>query len=329
MINKFHIDEGWSQLLEYVELVPAQVLRQANLAEDSFSRKHASLTTEEYFRLWHVIEKALGNQVFPLQTVKIMFEGAFIPPVFATLCCNNFAQALQRLNEFKPLCGPMRLQIDVQEKRTTVYPALFDAIHELPQSMALAELIFVTLVGRKGLSESITPVSITVPKKIDSLESYTDFFGISPILGEKLSISFTKADLDKPFVSRDATLLESYTADFRQRISQLQSDAGFASKVRSVLLELLPSGVSSALAVATRLAVSTRTLQRRLQQENTNFQNELGQTRIGLAKYYLSQTLIPNQQIGFLLGFTDPNSFYRLFQSTLGMTPEVYRQSQP
>ena len=205
MINKFHIDEGWSQLLEYMELAPAQVLRQASLAEDSFSRKHASLTTEEYFRLWHVIEESLGNQVFPLQTIKIMFEGAFIPPVFATLCCTNFAQALQRLNEFKPLCGPMRLHIDEQKKQTTVYPALFDAIHELPPSMALAELIFVTLVGRKGLGESITPVSVTVPSKISCLESYTEFFGVTPTLGEKLSISFSKTDLDKPFVSRNAT----------------------------------------------------------------------------------------------------------------------------
>ena len=123
-------------------------------------------------------------------------------------------------------------------------------------------------------------------------------------------------------------LLESYSAEFRERISQLQDDAGVASQVRGVLLELLPSGVSSTLAVANRLAVSTRTLQRRLQEENTNFQNELEKTRIGLAKHYLSQTLIPNQQIGFLLGFTDSNSFYRVFQSTLGMTPETYRQSQ-
>jgi AraC-like DNA-binding protein len=311
-----------------MELVPAQVLQQANLAEDTFSRQQASLTTEEYFRLWHVIEEALGSQIFPLQAIKAMFEGEYIPPIFATLCCTNFAQALQRLNEFKPLCGPMRLQIDVQDKQTTVYPALFDAIHKLPQSMALAELLVVTLVARKGLGELITPINITMPRKIDSLETYADFFGITPTLGEKLSISFSKADMERPFVSRDDILFESYTADFRERISLLQNDVGFASQVRGILLELLPSGVSSTVAVANRLAVSTRTLQRRLQQENTNFQNELGQTRIGLAKHYLSQTLIPNQQIGFLLGFTDPNSFYRLFQSTLGLTPEAYRQSK-
>ena len=329
MINKFYIDDSWSQLIEMMGLIPAQVLNQANLAEDVFSRQHASLNTEEYFRLWHVIEEALDSRLFPLQAIQCMFEGAFIPPVFASLCCANFSQALQRVNEFKPLCGPMRLHIKEDSKQTTVYPALFDALNKLPQSMAVAELIFVTIVGRKGSGKSIKPIQLTIPGKLDNLASFANFFGVTPEMGEKLSISFSKADMDLPFISRNAVLLEAYTKDFRLKLNELQSEAAFSSQVRSELLELLPTGISSVLAVASRLTVSTRTLQRRLQQENTNFQNELLQTRIGLAKHYLSQTLIPNQQIGFLLGFTDANSFYRVFQSTLSMTPEAYRQSKP
>ena len=51
-------------------------------------------------------------------------------------------------------------------------------------------------------------------------------------------------------------------------------------------MALLPSGKSSLDAVALHLAVSQRTSQRRLQDENTNFRMVLLETRQRLAKYY-------------------------------------------
>ncbi|RMF44769.1 MAG: AraC family transcriptional regulator, partial [Deltaproteobacteria bacterium] len=106
---------------------------------------------------------------------------------------------------------------------------------------------------------------------------------------------------------------------------ELDAEASFASKVRSALLELLPSGQRSAEAVAKRLAVSKRTLQRRLADEATTFQIELNQVREQLARHYLANTDLPGAQISFLLGFEDPNSFVRAFHAWTGQTPERLR----
>ncbi|MEO1289217.1 MAG: helix-turn-helix transcriptional regulator, partial [Chloroflexota bacterium] len=91
------------------------------------------------------------------------------------------------------------------------------------------------------------------------------------------------------------------------------------------LMEILASGQYTMSDVADRLAVSPRTLQRRLQAEDTSFQKELDKLREELARNYLEKSSYSSGQIAFLLGYEDPNSFYRAFRSWTGQTPEVVR----
>ena len=78
--------------------------------------------------------------------------------------------------------------------------------------------------------------------------------------------------------------------------------------------------------VARKLAMSKRTLQRRLSTEGTTFREILQDTREALAKHYLGQTSLSAQEISFLLGFDEPNSFYRAFNDWTGETPDGMRQ---
>ena len=79
--------------------------------------------------------------------------------------------------------------------------------------------------------------------------------------------------------------------------------------------------------VCERLLVSKRTLQRRLGNEGTNFQNLLNSVREDLANYYLKNSDLTHTQISFLLGFNDPNSFFRAFHNWTGTTPESARST--
>jgi AraC-like DNA-binding protein len=75
-------------------------------------------------------------------------------------------------------------------------------------------------------------------------------------------------------------------------------------------------GAGTAQAVARELAVSTRTLQRRLHAERTSFQAVRTATRESLARHYLGQGRLSGAEIAFLLGYGEPTSFYR--RSTAG-----------
>lgn len=53
------------------------------------------------------------------------------------------------------------------------------------------------------------------------------------------------------------------------------------------MLEALPAGDVSMQSVGKKLGVGTRTLQRRLQEENTSYQQTLDNVRSSLAGHYL------------------------------------------
>ena len=80
--------------------------------------------------------------------------------------------------------------------------------------------------------------------------------------------------------------------------------------------------------VASRLALSPRTLQRQLQNESSSFKAVLNQTRNQLAQHYLLQTPLQLDEISFLLGFQDGNSFNRAFAVWMATTPGEYRRTQ-
>lgn len=72
--------------------------------------------------------------------------------------------------------------------------------------------------------------------------------------------------------------------------------------------------------------MSTRTLQRRLQLEDTAFQTVLRDTREALARHYLTSSTMSAAEIAYLLGYDDTRSFYRAFHAWTGQTPEQVRR---
>lgn len=70
-----------------------------------------------------------------------------------------------------------------------------------------------------------------------------------------------------------------------------------------------------------------RTLQRKLNAENTQYKNVLNDVRLELAHYYLENTTLSLDQIAHELGYAEARSFYRSFKQWTGNTAGSYRAS--
>ncbi|MDF5982204.1 helix-turn-helix transcriptional regulator [Pseudomonas aeruginosa] len=77
--------------------------------------------------------------------------------------------------------------------------------------------------------------------------------------------------------------------------------------------------------MAQALHLSQRTLQRRLQEEGTSYQQLLDDTRRDMAEQYLQQPGLTLLEVAYLLGFADPSNFFRAFRRWFGCTPNEYR----
>jgi len=323
---KYILDKNWLIVLKDLGISAQDILRHARLPLDLISQKQPSLTADEYLRLWEAFQYMFRDEpAFPLRLARLKTVEAFSPPIFACFCSPDLNVALNRIAYYKPIVGPMRLDVTQNSEHTSVGFRGLPQNAPLPTSMIAFELAFWVHIARLATREEIIPKAIYTTVDIPEVEDYEAYFGTSVMRGEFNGLTFTAEDARRPFLTANDQMWEIFEPTLNKRMQDLERDATFRDRVRACLMEILASGKYSMADVASRLAVSTRTLQRRLRDENTNFQKELDNLREELARNYLSKTDYSSGQIAFLLGYEEATSFYRAFRSWTGETPEVIR----
>jgi AraC-like DNA-binding protein len=323
--NAYPVSPAWLLLMLDLGVHPADVLRRAGVAEDLLAREHATVRADEFCRLMTAFEAEFGDPAMILRAVEALSFEMFDPPVFAAMCSEDLNVAVTRLAHYKRLCAPIALDVEIGDDATRVRIAWSAPEVEPPTIVYALELSFCVRLARLGTRRDVRPVAVTCPHAIEPAAEFQAFFGVPVTPGPDTMVVFAAEDASAPFLTAKAGMWSFFEPELRRRLAEVDASASAAERVRAALLELLPSGRASVQAVATRLGVSARTLQRRLQDERTSFQRVLDGTREDLARHYLRATAMAGAEISFLLGFEDPNSFVRAFHEWTGVTPEQMR----
>lgn len=325
--TRFSLQPGWKVLLRDMGVNAALVLRLAGLPADLFARKDASLSPADYFRLWYGLEQAAGTDVWPLKMGQLLSVETFDPPIFASLCSANLNTALGRLSQFKHLVGPLTLTVEITAHQTCVTLDCYGNSEPIPRSLGVAELVFLTQLARLGTRRRIVPLRVELVELPSETGPYQEYFGVPLARGSANRLVFSATDAGQPFLTENAAMWDFFEAGLSKKLSDLDTEASMQERVRSALLEMLPAGQISIEEAADRLAMSKRSLQRRLAEESSSYQEVLNATRRELAHSYLSRSSASLVEIAYLLGFQDGNSFIRAFRGWTGQTPGEYRTS--
>lgn len=323
----YALDTTWRTLLADLGISPANVLRRAGLPDDLLHQPSVRLEPEAYYRLWRGAEQEMGDPLFPIRVCEAVRSESFSPPLFAALCSPNLLVAAQRIAKYKTLIGPMQMLLREEGDWMTIALVWQDGPLRTPASLVMMELLFCVTLARIGTREMIRPIEVTTTDLPSPLAPYEDFLGGHLHSGPHHAIKFAKSDAIRPFLTSNEPLWAAFEPDLRQRLADLDASVTVAIRVKAALHEGIPSGLTTMDAIASKLAVSKRTLQRRIEAEGTSFQQILKETREALARHYLEKTSLPASEISFLLGFDEPNSFYRAFRNWTGKTPDSIRQS--
>ena len=141
------------------------------------------------------------------------------------------------------------------------------------------------------------------------------------------ALVFAPAVLQEPLALGDEKLAAMHEQMLEQQLSALhQQDT--AGLVRHFLQNCDDLGVDRD-QLAQRLHMSGRTLQRRLQDCQSSFQQLLDEERQRRARNLLSSTGLPLIRISEQLGFSESSAFTRAFRRWEGMTPLKYRKKTP
>jgi AraC-like DNA-binding protein len=324
--NTFGISRGWGLLLTEAGFDPARVLRRAGLPADLFSQDNAGLSSSRFYDLWRALEVEAGDVDLGLSMGQMLRISVFDPPVFAAMCSRDLRQAAKRIAQYKPLVAPIRMTVDAGRSHTTLgfhWPKVPPA----PASFMHGELAFWVALVRLATGVQVQPTKLRTPEPPRDAQAWLDWAGCAVESGPEAysEMEFSAADAARPFLMANDAMWTWFEPDLRRRLTEMTTESTIQERVHAALLELLPAGSASVTELARSLGMSVRTLQRRLRSEDTSFQAVLNATREALARHYLTSSLMPAAEISFLLGYADPNSFYRAFQTWTGETPEAVR----
>ena len=158
-------------------------------------------------------------------------------------------------------------------------------------------------------------------------QPYERFFGCPVKFGAVLtSVSFEIELLGLPLARPDATLQAILDAQAQALLAALPSKDRFSQQFQHAVVQAVQQGEVSVVAVAERLGLSVRGLQRRLAAQNTQYQAELDRTRRVLADQYLKDQQLGLADIALLLGYSEQSAFQRAYKHWSGQTPQQMRR---
>lgn len=139
-------------------------------------------------------------------------------------------------------------------------------------------------------------------------------------------VIFDASTLELPIAYSDARLssvLDTHLEDLRSRSITKKR---WADAVRHALRDGLAAQETTLRAVASRIGITPRTLQRHLESEAEAFSELLDEVRYVRALTLLSQSEMGTKEMAIELGYSDEAAFRRAFQRWTGCTVSEYRK---
>jgi AraC-like DNA-binding protein len=129
-----------------------------------------------------------------------------------------------------------------------------------------------------------------------------------------------------PMAHSDRALRAWLEKKAEQILARQPEQRGLVQQVRKTLAALMPGGELSIGSVARRLAITPRTLQRRLAEEGTTYDTLREVMRKEAAEVFLDNPQLSISEVAYLVGFSEPGAFHRAFRRWHNSTPQQFRQ---
>jgi AraC-like DNA-binding protein len=283
----------------------------------------ARVPRETLSRLWTLAVAATGDPALGLDAPRHASQTTFHALGYAVLASATLKDAFERLVRYRRLVGDVlslrivelgdryRFEIDVSADPGVPYHAV-DAIASMCARQA-------RVLHRPRVCNPLL-VTFARPEPFD-VTPYSEAFRAPVRFGAEVNaLEYARADVEDPLSAGNAELARGNDEVLVRFLARLEQ-ARVATRVQQALLETLPDGAPSKSAIAKKLGMSARNLQRHLADEGTTFKDVLNDARADLARTYVQEQRLSVTEIAFVLGFADTSAFSRAFKRWTGMSP--------
>jgi AraC-like DNA-binding protein len=221
------------------------------------------------------------------------------------------------------------LALEVDGRVTRVTHVLRGGASRTRRHLAERALAALALLGRRHGGPGLVPREVWFAHPIPEDTSEHERIFRAPLRFEAPvdALMLDSAHLDVRVRDADPALrrvLEDYLA----RVLPETEPENLLDTVRMRIRQGTHGRLPGIEAVAGALAMSPRTLQRKLSAHGTSFQQLATEVRQDLARQHLTDSRLSISEIAFLLGFADVSTFHRAFKRWTQQTPSAFRRRE-
>jgi len=305
------------------------VLRRAGLPQEYAKQPLVLLKTDELFALWRAIGEVSTNPAIGLLLGTETRTERFHPIGLAALSSENFGAAMNQMARYKKLTCPEEIIQKKDNKEWSIQFRWLLADEPEPQVMIECAFAWVLSIARHGTGTRLSPLRVEFVEARSNVKAMERHFGCPIRCGcSRNAIVFRAVDAERKFVTRNAELLGLLAPQFEKELEQENAAENFIERVRLAIEQKLTGRRPTIEDIADALHISSRTLQRKLQEEGTSFQHVLEEARHQLARRFLNNSVLELNEAAYLLGYEDGNSFVRAFRTWEGVPPARWREMQ-
>jgi AraC-like DNA-binding protein len=332
--------------LEHLELDVASIATSANLSPDRVAQlpEDEGLPAQQYSRLYKHAVAHMETLNQPIPWAAGVGGEAFELMCHCMISARTLGEALELATRFEALLLPrtghqvslvrdgdtavLHYRVET-DPNSALAPQHWDrADYQETVAKASGLLIWHALSGwLVGESLVVERVSISAPFLNEAyLDRLSSVFNC-PVEFDAAqnNFSFSADQLERRTVHTSDSLREFLDNALYQLIVFDQEQASTSAAIKSLITLDLPTGLPSFTQISHHLHMSESSLRRRLQKENTSYQNLKDEVRCQVAIDKLVNEAIKVADLSDFLGFTEPSSFIRSFKNWTGETPRSYR----
>jgi AraC-like DNA-binding protein len=283
---------------------------------------------DNYYRLWSATMSAVADPALPLRLAETMPAAHFDALGFAVLTSATYGDALARIQRYLPfVTDGATWAIDVEgEAAVLTFTQLLERTpaHRYLDEFGLAHLV---VIGRTLISASweVDEVRFRHARPPDTTALEAFFRAPLRFDAEATQLRLPAHVLELPVARADGHMAAFFDRYIESVLARTHPEHAFVTTVRRLLAESLVRNAFSLDDLARQLAMSSRTLRRRLGQEGIAYSALLEEVRRDLAETYLRDRRMSLGEIAFALGYSESATFHRAFRRWHGMTPAAFR----
>lgn len=288
-----------------------------------FLQPRARVRSELVNRVWRMAEAETRDECLGLEVSAHMHPSAADALGYAWLASSSLREAMTRLARYMRIfAGIARVHFSGAggDGELVYHPA------ELPPSRHDSFYSTVVRYCRASHGPAFAPAGLELAREAPADSGrHERLFGCKVSFGAEQSLMRVhEADLDRRLPTGNAEVAAMTERMLESQLAKIDRQ-DLVAQLRMRILDALPSGTPTEEGIARALALSQRTLQRRLAASGTSFGDVLDGTRRELALHHLRDPDRQVSEIAYLLGFAEAASFNRAFRRWTGQTPSEYR----